>query len=338
VKFYVTYRCNLRCAHCNLFDAPEVPNELTTADYEHFFRRNPDLLFVSFSGGEPTLRDDLPDLVQLAARSARRPVTVSLNLNGFLVERSRDAVRVALDGLDRRAKLIVLVSSDGPPSVHNRMRGHPEAYERAERTLDALRAMEGPQLEVRRSTCVSPFNLERATAFLAQLQSSGEPHHLCFYQYGSHYDHTERHRDVYRSFRRELPAVLQQIQRTGRAADPVGRIYLDLATLYYAQRRPRSPLPCYAADASVIVGPAGDVLPCINFSRVLGCLPDWGFELDRLLAAERARTTRQQIRQGRCPGCWTPNEAYPTIVCNAFDRRLLAQWLRARTGRSWSGH
>lgn len=330
IKFFVTYRCNLRCVHCNLWSLPPCDEEMTAAEYETLFRRNPDFFFVSFSGGEPTLRDDLPDLIRMAARYARGPTVISINLNGFWVDRTVDAIREALSGLDRRSRLIAAVSSDGPEPNHNLMRGDAEAYVRAERTIAGLRALEGDRLEVRRNICVSPINIEAIPDYLSMLGAAGEKHHLCFYQAGGHYAHTPEHFRAAADFLRRLPAVLPAIRRAERAADPLGRIYLDLADAFFREPRRGSVWPCYSSIAAVSVGPTGTVFPCINHERAMGDLRAGEFDLRALLAREKAARVRSLIAAGRCPGCWTPNDAYATILCNLFDPARWWHWLKIR--------
>ncbi|MBN2566251.1 MAG: radical SAM protein, partial [Candidatus Eisenbacteria bacterium] len=63
----VTYRCNARCAVCDIWKSPSDPAaELAPEDYAWL----PDSLrSVNISGGEPFLRDDLPGVVSFVARA-----------------------------------------------------------------------------------------------------------------------------------------------------------------------------------------------------------------------------------------------------------------------------
>jgi len=62
----VTYRCPLHCVYCsNPIDFAKVEDELSTEDWKRVFREARALgsVQLGFSGGEPLVRDDLPELV-----------------------------------------------------------------------------------------------------------------------------------------------------------------------------------------------------------------------------------------------------------------------------------
>jgi MoaA/NifB/PqqE/SkfB family radical SAM enzyme len=96
-------RCPLRCAYC--YNAsPKVVDELSTAELLDVAQQLADLkLFgVSISGGEPTLRKDLPQLLE---KLTGAKLTVAMTTSGWTMTpalaaslRLLDAVCVSLDG------------------------------------------------------------------------------------------------------------------------------------------------------------------------------------------------------------------------------------------------
>ena len=62
-SFAVTYRCNMRCAMCNIWKKPPGGEELTAEEIAKFFRRAGKFSWVGITGGEPFLRDDLPGVI-----------------------------------------------------------------------------------------------------------------------------------------------------------------------------------------------------------------------------------------------------------------------------------
>lgn len=66
----ITHRCPLQCPYCsNPVDMERAANELTTAEWRRVLGELADLgvLQIHFSGGEPTARTDLAELVQCAS-------------------------------------------------------------------------------------------------------------------------------------------------------------------------------------------------------------------------------------------------------------------------------
>lgn len=68
----LTYRCNLQCPYCyNPLDFASYRDELSTAQWSEVLSQAAEMgvLQAHFSGGEPTLRTDLPELIAAAARA-----------------------------------------------------------------------------------------------------------------------------------------------------------------------------------------------------------------------------------------------------------------------------
>ena len=138
VLLEVTRRCNLRCRFCFAEggDAAGDPplEELKAAVRDIAVRCDGPLL--QLSGGEPTLRDDLPELVRCAKEAGCR--YVQLNTNGLRLAREPDyAARLAAAGLD-----IVFLQFDGTrDEIYETLRGAPllETKREAIRVCAALR-------------------------------------------------------------------------------------------------------------------------------------------------------------------------------------------------------
>src|SRR6185369_17034253 len=63
----LTHRCPLQCPYCsNPLDLERVNTELTTAEWQKVMRQAAELgiLQIHLSGGEPTVRRDLEDIVK----------------------------------------------------------------------------------------------------------------------------------------------------------------------------------------------------------------------------------------------------------------------------------
>ena len=132
LQIHVTRKCNLACLHCYSRSGPEETDAL-----------DPDALdaalgdaaalgfgFVSLSGGEPFL---YPHLERTLRRAKTLGLRTGVVTNGMFL----DARRLAplAETLD-----ICVVSLDGAPERHDRMRANPRAFATMARKLPALRA------------------------------------------------------------------------------------------------------------------------------------------------------------------------------------------------------
>ena len=126
VSFAITRRCNLKCPHCysESVEKPH-PKELTTEEAKEVISDVARLgtRMIIFDGGEPTLREDLPELVKHAADEGLTPL---LGSNGMKETLSRELLR-ALRGAGLRA---ISISLDGAkPETHDSFRGVTGAWE-----------------------------------------------------------------------------------------------------------------------------------------------------------------------------------------------------------------
>ncbi len=127
----LTKRCNGSCAHCYAQAGPEETgdDELSTADIERVVRDFADIggWYVRLTGGEPTVRDDILDLIDLVTE---RGLVAGLNTNGFIDEALLHAILLH-DVKDIR------VSIDGPEAINDLIRGR-GAYQRALETVRCI--------------------------------------------------------------------------------------------------------------------------------------------------------------------------------------------------------
>ncbi len=137
LTFFVTDRCNAKCAFCCLFEERDASShhELRPEEVERMATHMDPLELLMLTGGEPTLRTDLVDLARpLAARCKQ----VALLTNGAFPERTVD-VSEGLLGVHDRLRLTVNVSIDAWGAEHDRIRRLPGLFASLRETLDALR-------------------------------------------------------------------------------------------------------------------------------------------------------------------------------------------------------
>jgi radical SAM protein with 4Fe4S-binding SPASM domain len=115
----------------------------------------------------------------------------------------------------------------------------------------------------------------------------------------------------------ELADLGEFVRRRGHRFHPVGwleRRYQRLTPEFVASGR--TPVPCKALASSVFVDARWNVYPCSMWDAPLGNLRDSAFDLRGLWQGERALVLRREIEARRCPNCWTPCEAYQSILGN----------------------
>jgi len=171
VVWNMTRRCNLKCIHC-YSSSRNIPyrDELTTeegkaliADLASF--GSPVILF---SGGEPLIRKDLPELAQFAVDRGMRAV---ISTNGTLLtpERIRTFRAIGLSYIG--------VSLDGLKETHDFFRGVPGTFERA---IRGIRDSRDAGIKVGVRFTVNRHNVKDVPAIFDLLEAEDIPR-CCFY-------------------------------------------------------------------------------------------------------------------------------------------------------------
>jgi MoaA/NifB/PqqE/SkfB family radical SAM enzyme len=109
LNFEVTMRCNARCSFCDYWKTPADARDGEVAEFAEIARHFSPML-VTFTGGEPTLRRDLEEIVA-SVRGAVRYTYVQLITHGAMLTLDRakslwdagvDQFNISLDYLDER--------------------------------------------------------------------------------------------------------------------------------------------------------------------------------------------------------------------------------------------
>ena len=147
------WHCNQKCLHCyaagqTLGETPELTTDQWRELLEKLRRAN--IPQVTFTGGEPTLRPDLPELVEAAQWFVTR-----LNTNGRLLtpELCRRLYGASLDSVQ-----VTLYSHD--PAVHNALVG----AEGFDDTVTGIRNAVAAGLSVSVNTPLCSLNTDYAAA------------------------------------------------------------------------------------------------------------------------------------------------------------------------------
>jgi MoaA/NifB/PqqE/SkfB family radical SAM enzyme len=137
---FVTARCNARCATCFYWrEMDAAPPELSVEEIRRIAKPIGPLPTLLLSGGEPTLRTDLPEIVA-AFYEANGLRYAGLPTNGLMPDR----VRSLVEEIFRRCpeiRLDVNVSLDDLRERHDTIRGVPGNFDRALETIRAVCGM-----------------------------------------------------------------------------------------------------------------------------------------------------------------------------------------------------
>jgi MoaA/NifB/PqqE/SkfB family radical SAM enzyme len=155
-------QCNCRCVMCDIWRIREA-QQITPAALERqlAFLRELGVRWTVFSGGEPQLNEKWSCLAQMLRLAGSR---VTLLTAGLLLKAQAQAAAESVDD--------VIVSLDGPPAVHNRIRRIPDAFEQMAEGVRALR-QHRPEMQVRARCTVQKANHHSLRAVVQSARELG---------------------------------------------------------------------------------------------------------------------------------------------------------------------
>lgn len=162
----ITYRCNNDCSHCYNARARSFP-ELSTSEWKQVLDKVWELGIphVVFTGGEPTLRNDLPELIAHAEQNGQ---ITGLNTNARRMADPRFVESLVAAGLDHVQ--ITVESSDS--AVHDDMVRSRGAFQQ---TITGLKNALATPLFVMTNTTMLQTNVLTIPATLDYLAEMGVP-------------------------------------------------------------------------------------------------------------------------------------------------------------------
>lgn len=150
VGWQLTNRCNLKCKYCNAhrLNQEELPTELIFSIIDEL--RSLGTKFISFTGGEPLLREDIGAIIDYCKNKAFH---IAINSNGFILKEKLFSIKNAD---------LVIMSLDGPEEVHDYIRGH-GSYRRV---LEAAEALEKEKIRLNFAVTLTKFNSDQVSFLL----------------------------------------------------------------------------------------------------------------------------------------------------------------------------
>ncbi len=328
----VTRRCNLRCRMCQYLEwfdrhkpADLIASELTTEEWRRVIDQTGRWSLITFTGGEPWVRDDFLEILAHASGKRRTHVIT----NGLLLgeDGTRRCVELAPNRLTGKGLSFLGVSVDGPPTVHDAIRDREGAFDEtmaAIRRLAEGRRATGKQCPMIHVTAVvQDANLEALPELAGLCAQAGadvlnltlEIRFLSHEQLGK-VDPAELAADARELPRLEPERLRKCLDATRHAAEEAG---IELRTPdmpdeqilnYHNGGLDLAAFSCRGVWTNVQIGAQGDVFPC--FLQKVGSVRE--NDLATIWNSPEMRAFRRRIRTRPfpiCQGCCNLEYARP---------------------------
>lgn len=308
VVFFVTERCTASCSHCLLGDREAEGDELSLDEIERWAEKMPPFYFLLPTGGEPFLREDLPDIVRVFVRRCgvgNVGIPTNGSLTGAVVE---GAGRMLAE--NPGVEFAVDVSFDDIGEAHDRSRNCTGLFVKARETfleLKKLAAANG-RFNLNAALTVSSLNQDRLPEIVDYLVNdlgAANINHLLVR--GKPRDASSLGVDAekYRALNSLLDRYISEGKLRGYSGygiaggiNAMKSVRQDVIARTYETGEGQ--VACRAGTLGAVVRPGGDVYPCENIDLPMGNLRASGYDFRRVWRSAEARKARGWIKETDC--------------------------------------
>jgi MoaA/NifB/PqqE/SkfB family radical SAM enzyme len=304
-----TWVCDAKCEMCNNWKFGDRKSDMTLAELEpvmaHPFWGAVENLNIS--GGEPTTRNDLPEMVEMFHRHLPRLRKIGINTTGLTPVRAIRLLTPIVEFCAANGLLIsIRVSLDGIGDIHDQVRHVKNGFDKAGKTIEAMQALaqKHDNFQFGIASTLFATNMQDGENILAWARS--------------------KNLDVVFNMLRFTDAMLhnkpleEKIAFRGREEEFMRKFFLDRVTeesvlsgqsfmyLHYADMIANGyhrTMPCPFQSQGLLLNPNGDLHYCEN-SEKLGNVLDQSAE--SLYFGKTNLAHREHLKKSVCPTCLSP--------------------------------
>lgn len=299
VSIITTYRCPMKCKMCNIWQYPtDKEKEIKAKDLEIL----PQLKFINITGGEPFVREDLEEIVEVAFRKAPRVV---ISTSGWFEDR---VIKLA----ERFPNIGIRISIEGLSEKNDDLRGRAGGFDKGLRILLKLKEMGvkdiGFGITVSNNNSKDMLSLYRLSKSLGMEFATAAFHNSYYFHKN---DNAITNKDeVIANFEELINMQLKENHPKSWF-----RAYFNMGLINYIEGNRRM-LPCEAGTVNFFIDPYGDVYPCNGledhiWKESMGNIYQ-AKDFEDIWFSEKAQKVRALVR--KCPkACWMVGTAAPVM-------------------------
>lgn len=282
---------------CNTWQHPSKNTQEFQPDFVDRLPSNLD--FINITGGEPFLRDDLEQIVDIALTKTRRLV---ISTNGYFTDKIQTLAE------RYKNKIGFRISLEGLPGANDELRGLNNGFDRGLRTLLNLHAMGlkdiGFGITASDRNARDMLELYRLAKMLRIEFATAVTHNSYYFH---KHDNTIEDTDMVAS---ECEKLAVELLKTHKLKNWF-RAYFNMG-LANKVRGGKRPLACEVGKDVFFLDPSGHIMPCNGSENpmLMGNLHEESF--DTIWNSQRAENIRKQVK--KCSKqCWMIGSVSPAM-------------------------
>ncbi|MCF7810898.1 radical SAM protein [bacterium] len=247
----LTFRCNLKCKHCYIIQDNDNKNEMDTEKSLDLLDQlaAAGVLWLTFTGGEPLLRDDLFLLLE---RARKLKFAVKLFTNGTLINRS---VALVIAGLKLSGVEISIYGASS--KIHDSFTGVEGSFEKS---MTAVKYLKEFGVPIKLKTCLVRSNFAEKEKLLELCKKLEVDFRVTAYLAPRNDGSTDNLEDC-----RLTDEQLTALYKNDFDQDNANRDAEIISPRYNSSDDLSEIVPCSAGHITCGITPDGHVLPCSQF-------------------------------------------------------------------------
>ncbi|MBN1594031.1 MAG: radical SAM protein [Candidatus Coatesbacteria bacterium] len=337
VIFQVTFRCNARCSFCFNLDElnQRLDEELSFDEIRKFSRSMPKFEWLMISGGEPFLRDDLPEILETFASNNRvKHITVPTNAiaKDKVLSMAPELIKACPE-----SSISIVLSLDAIGEQHDKIRGVPGTFDKVLSVLGSLKELQArePRLTLKLETVVTDANLGQMGEIIEFVHRLDPDLHILDLERGgfkgwmqefpANYDIDPVIRESFRVLResRGYASLNEHAPMLAKVSKSVQAEYFSmLPQLVHGERLTK----CLAGRMTLVLYPRGDVAACEVLPNCAN-IRDFDLDYEQTIRSEPFSRQVAAISEHRCT-CFHP--CYQTVNILFSPKHLVRALFRRK--------
>ena len=331
ITYSVTAACQSKCKTCNigikwLEDPSRSKTDLSLDEIEKTFSNIGPVYLFNVSGGEPFMRKDLPQIIELACRYLR-PSIIHIPTNALMPKKTDAIARECLEiiqSFDPGIQFSIKPSIDGVETVHDEVRGVKGNFDRMKKNIALLKQLEKDyaNFHLELGTVISNFNVHHLSEIEDYVHSLGVQSYRNeiaeqraeFFNIGEDITpDAATYEALIQGFSQKIRHSMKQKRRLARITESLRLVYYELVVRILKEKR--QVIPCLGGISNVHINHDGQIWPCcvLGYDNPMGSLREFDYDFRRLWASPESREVRKYIKDGNC-ACPLANQWYSNIL------------------------
>ena len=304
-----TWVCDARCEMCNNWKFGNRKEDMTLAQLEPVLTSSfwGAVENLNISGGEPTTRNDLPEMVEMFVKHLPRLRKIGINTTGLTPGRAIPMLtKIVKFCAEKNLLISIRVSLDGIGDVHDQVRHVKSGFDKASKTIAAMKelATEHPNFNFGLASTIFAKNLEDAQNILKWARSQNLDIVFNMLRFTDGMLHNKDLEETVGFHKREEDFMREFfLDRVSEESVLSGQAFLYLHYADMIANGYKRTMPCPFQSQGLMLNPNGDLHYCEN-SKPIGNVLDTPAET--LYFREDNLAHRDDIKHGTCPTCLSP--------------------------------